>query len=217
VLRGIFVTGTDTGVGKTVVCAALLHRLLRARAVRYWKPVQTGIDEDDDTATVRCLTGCGPREVFRAGVRLPRPLSPHLAARLNGTTIVLDDLLTLASCQPPSEYWIVEGAGGVLVPLNDEALMIDLARRLALPVLVVVRTSLGTINHTLLTIEALRARSLSLVGAVMVGEPNPDNREAIERFGRIHVIGELPWLAPLTPAALQEAAQALCLTALPDV
>src|SRR5262245_40641857 len=145
-LRGLFVTGTDTGVGKTVVCAALLHRLSRARAVRYWKPVQTGVDEEDDTATVRCMTGCGPRDVSRAGVRLPRPLSPRLAARLNGTAIVLDDLLTLASCQPPLEYWIVEGAGGALVPLNDEVLMVDLAARLGLPVLVVARTSLGTIN-----------------------------------------------------------------------
>lgn len=209
-------TGTDTGVGKTVVCAALLHRLRRERAVRYWKPVQTGIEEDDDTQTVKRLAGCSPREVFNAGVRLPRPVSPHLAARLSGTTIALDDLLTLASAQPASEFWIVEGAGGALVPLNAEALIVDLATRLALPIVVVTRTTLGTINHTLLTIEALRARLLPIAGVVMVGNPNPDNREAIEHFGRVSVIGELPVLAPLTPATLQEAALALAVAGLED-
>lgn len=216
-LRGLFVTGTDTGVGKTVVCAALLHRLRHEQAVRYWKPVQTGIEVDDDTETVRRLAACSAREVFAAGIRLPRPVSPHLAARLAGTTIALDDLLTLASSQPASEYWIVEGAGGALVPLSDDAVIVDLATQLSLPVVIVSRTTLGTINHTLLTIEALRARSLPIAGVVMVGDSNPDNREAIEHFGRVTVIGELPVLAPLTPAALQEAALALSVVRLTDV
>lgn len=206
--RGVFVTGTDTGIGKTVVSAALLHGLRSRIGVRYWKPVQTGIEQDDDTRTVAWLAGCQPRELFAAGIRLPRPLSPHLAARLDGRVIALDDLVTLASAQPPGELWVVEGAGGVLVPLNDTQLMVDLAAALALPVVVVARTTLGTINHTLLTIEALRRRALAVAGVVMVGEPNEENRRAIERYGRVMVAGGLPLLSPLTPDALQRVAPA---------
>ena len=208
--RGVFVTGTDTGVGKTVVCAALMHRYrsLRSRpdasriTVRYWKPVQTGIERDDDTREVQHLGGCSPRELLRDGVRLRRPLSPHLAARLSGVTIDVQTLLDGLAAQPPSSRWIVEGAGGALVPINESELMTDLMVRLALPLVVVARTRLGTINHTLLTLEALAARSLAVAGVVMVGRQNLENRRAIETYGRVRVIGELPRLDPLTPRAL---------------
>ena len=196
--RGLFVTGTDTGVGKTVACAALMHRF---RGVRYWKPIQTGIERDDDTREVERLGGCGPMELLREGVRLPRPVSPHLAARLQDRRIDPDALLQTLRAQAPAS-WIVEGAGGVLVPVNESVLMIDLMRALSLPVLIVARSQLGTINHTLLTIEALRARSLSVAGVLMVGQPDPENRLAIETYGRVSVVGELPPLDPLTPAAL---------------
>ena len=190
--HGLFVTGTDTGVGKTVTCAALLCRFRQAASLRYWKPVQTGIEQDDDTAEVRRLAECRADEVFDEGIRLPRPVSPHLAARWAGQTIVLDDLTGRIGAQPGPVRWIVEGAGGVLVPLNDTELMIDLMRALALPVLVVSRAELGTINHTLLTLEALRARSLSVAGVVMVGARNPENRAAIEHYGAVPVLGEMP-------------------------
>lgn len=209
-MSGLFVTGTDTGVGKTVASAALLHRL---RAVgtpaRYWKPIQTGIEDDDDTAAVARLSGCGPAGVLDAGVRLRRPLSPHLAARLAGTTVTLDQVLGHAGAVLSRDYWVVEGAGGVLVPVNDRDLMVDLMRLLDMPVVVVARTALGTINHTLLTLEALGARALTVAGVVMVGAPNDDNRAAIEQYGRIPVLGTIPMLAPLTPAALQAAAAGL--------
>ena len=208
--RGVFVTGTDTGVGKTVVCAALMHRY-RSRGpgpdpgrslVRYWKPVQTGIERADDTREVRRLGGCSPREILPDGVRLRRPLSPHLAGRLSGVTISAATLLDALAREPPSSRWIVEGAGGALVPLNETELMTDLMVRLALPVLVVARSRLGTINHTLLTLEALEARSLAVAGVVMVGGQNLENRRAIETYGGVEVIGELPRLNPLTPRAL---------------
>ena len=205
--RGVFVTGTDTGVGKTVAAAALVHRYrgstpdVDAAPIRYWKPIQTGIEQDDDTATVRRL-GCHGDEVLEEGVRLPRPLSPHLAARLNGRTIVLQQLVDMLAAQASPGRWVVEGAGGVLVPVNSTDLMVDLMTRLALPVLVVARTTLGTINHTLLTIEAIRARSLTIAGVLLVGERNRENREAIEGFGRVTVVGELPILNPLTPDTL---------------
>jgi dethiobiotin synthase len=201
------VTGTDTGVGKTVVSAALLHRF-RARSARYWKPVQTGTDEDDDTATVLHLSGRPSTAVLEEGVRLPRPVSPHLAARLNGSRIDVDLLLAVAGRQSGSGSWIVEGAGGVLVPLNDDSLVIDLIGRLGLPVLIVSRSGLGTINHTLLTIEALGRRGMRVAGIVMVGAPDAENRRAIERYGSVPVLGELPRLDPLAPDALQGWAEA---------
>jgi dethiobiotin synthase len=215
------VTGTDTGVGKTVVCAALMHRC-RPRepeasrpelppygdpsvpaSIRYWKPIQTGIEQDDDTASVRQLGSCAPDQLLDEGVRLPRPVSPHLAARSIGRSIGLAPLLDLAAAQPSGDRWVVEGAGGVLVPLNDAERMIDLMAALGLPALVVSRSTLGTINHTLLTLEALRARRLRVAGVVMVGPPDRDNRAAIESYGETVVIGELPPVAPLTPEALR--------------
>jgi dethiobiotin synthase len=202
-LRGLFVTGTDTRIGKTMVSAALMQRFRGQAPVRYWKPIQTGIEHDNDTKEVSRLGSCSTSEILSMGLRLARPLSPHLSARLAGQPIEIAPLLEIIAAQPPSNRWIVEGAGGVLVPLNDHAMMIDLIAALGLPTVVVARARLGTINHTLLTIEALRARALTVAGVVMVGKPNADNREAIERYGGVRVAGELPKLEPLTPASLR--------------
>jgi dethiobiotin synthase len=207
-MRGIFVTGTGTGVGKTVTCAALLSRFRLLSFVRYWKPIQTGIEDDDDTATVQRLSGCDPARVFDQGVRLPRPLSPHLSARLAGTTLSVQQIVE-QSAPLTSGAAIVEGAGGLLVPLNDRELMIDLMHRLSLPVIIVSHSGLGTINHTLLSVEALRARQLAIAGVIMVGERNDENRLAIEHHGRVRVVGLLPQFADVTPGAVQAAARAL--------
>ncbi|MGE0394231.1 MAG: dethiobiotin synthase [Vicinamibacterales bacterium] len=201
-MRGVFVTGTDTGVGKTVVSAGLV-RALRPAGVGYWKPVQTGIESDNDTETVRRLAGCAGAEVWDHGVRLERPVSPHLAARLAGRSVTVAGVLADAPDEG-NRAWVVEGAGGVLVPLNDRELMIDLMAALALPVVIAARSGLGTINHTLLTVEALRARAMPVAGIVFVGEPNHENRAAIEaRSGGVRVLAELPMLAPLTADALE--------------
>ena len=202
-IRGLFITGTDTGVGKTVAAAALLHRYRGAAPLRYWKPIQTGVEQDDDTAEVRRLGAWADHEIFDQGVRLPRPLSPHLAAQCAGQTI---DLRALLASLPASgdTRWIVEGAGGLLVPLNDSENMADWIALLGFPVLVVARASLGTINHTLLTLEALRVRSLRIAGVLMVGDRNVDNRAAIERYGKTCVIGEMPRLDPLSRETLAE-------------
>jgi dethiobiotin synthase len=207
-MRGLFVTGTDTGVGKTCVSAALMMRLA-GHSSRYWKPVQTGIEEDDDTATVRRLADAGEDRVLDEGIRLPRPVSPHYAARLSGVRISLDDLLAISSRQSAADRWIVEGAGGIMVPINEHALMGDLMRALGMPVVLATRTGLGTINHTLLSIEALRRRSIRIAGVVMVGPSHPDNPAAIERYGRVSILGRLDWLDPLTPEALRTEALAL--------
>ena len=177
--------------------------------LRYWKPVQTGIEADDDTAEVLRLSGAPPDRALDQGVRLPRPLSPHLSASLAGRPISLATLMDLAWSQPDTDRWVVEGAGGALVPLNEQELMVDLVTVLGLPVVIAARSTLGTINHSLLTIEALRARAVPIAGVVMLGPFNPDNRIAIETRGHVTVVGELPALDPLTPEALRAAAGTL--------
>ena len=201
-LRGVFVTGTDTNIGKTLVSAALMSKYRTKVPLRYWKPVQTGIERDDDTREVQRLAACRPEETLNEGIRLSRPLSPHLAARLSGFRIEIQPLVDIIASEPASDRWIVEGAGGALVPVNDTELMADLMVRLALPVVVVARARLGTINHTLLTLEALRARSLVVGGVVMVGPRNEENCRAIETYGGVRVLGQLPRMSPLTPKAL---------------
>jgi dethiobiotin synthase len=201
-MKGFFVTGTDTGVGKTVAAAALMHRFRGVAPLRYWKPIQTGIEIDDDTATVRRLGACSEDELLNQGVRLPKPVSPHLAAQWAGQRIDLVKLRGLIGFDDGDTTWIVEGAGGLLVPVNETQTMADWIAYLALPVLVVARSGLGTINHTLLTLEALQARSLRVAGVMMIGEPNADNRAAIERYGRVRVVAEMPFLTPLDPGLL---------------
>jgi dethiobiotin synthetase len=202
VLRGIFVTGTDTNVGKTVVSAALLARYRGEAPLRYWKPIQTGIEHDDDSREVMRLAAARDSEVLNAGVRLPKPVSPHLAARLAGTRVTVRSVLEQVEEEDGETRWVVEGAGGVLVPLNERETMADLMEALDLPVLIAARSTLGTINHTLMTIEALRRRRLQVAGVVMVGEPNDENRLAIEKYGAAEVLGQMPRFEPLTPDAL---------------
>ena len=163
-LRGLFVTGTDTGVGKTVAAAALLHRYRSRLPLTYWKPIQTGIEQDDDTATVARLAACDPHELLTAGVRLERPVSPHLAARLSGRPIDIEALVARVLIEPASSRWIVEGAGGVLVPLGPRHDMLDVPKRLALPVALVVGVRLGCLSHALSAELAVRMRGLRLAG-----------------------------------------------------
>lgn len=172
------------------MCAALIVRY-RSLAPRYWKPIQTGIEQDDDTKTVHALAGQAGR-ALSDGVRLAGMVSPHLAARWAGQRLELGPLLAIARAQSDSDRFVVEGAGGVLVPINESTLMADLMCELGLPVLVVARSTLGTINHTLLTLEALRARGLAIAGVVMNGPPNEGNREAIEAYGDTRVVGQVP-------------------------
>lgn len=205
--NGLFVTGTDTNIGKTVVCAALMHRYRSDTSLCYWKPIQTGIELENDTETVRELAECSKSEIFDKGFRLPRPLSPHLSAQLAGKKIRTSTLVNLMILRYKATYWIVEGAGGVMVPINEKQMMLDLMVGFDLPVLVVVRSSLGTINHTLLTLTALRDRGLKPVAIAMIGEKNTDNRTAIEHYGKVPVVVEMPHFAMLTPKTLAEWSQ----------
>ena len=201
-IRGVFVTGTDTNVGKTIVSAALMHRYRNVSPLSYWKPIQTGIEKDNDTEVIRQMGACAEAEILNEGYRLPQPLSPHLSARLSNVKIEVERLVRLIKDHPSTVRWIVEGAGGLLVPLNEEALLPALMAQLGLPVLIVARSGLGTINHTLLTLEALNSRMLRVAGVVMVGNPHPENREAIEHFGGVSVISEMPLIKNLTSEIL---------------
>jgi dethiobiotin synthase len=203
-MRGLFVTGTDTNVGKTVVSAALMIALRDREPVRYWKPIQTGIESDCDATTVRQLSKATPRQFCERGYRLEKPLSPHLSARLADTRIELGSMMQMTAYRKHDFYWIVEGAGGVLVPLNEKDTMLDLIKRLGLPVLVVARPTLGTINHTLLTLEALSNRYMNIAGVVLNGGENDENRKAIEHFSGVKVLGSIPNLLDPMPETLRE-------------
>jgi dethiobiotin synthetase len=196
VTRGFLITGTDTGVGKTVVAAGLAGHL----RARYWKPIQAGLDEESDSDTVRRLTA-GRAHVLPEGYRLATPCSPHEAARLDGVWIEGASLPLPVGDGP----LVVEGAGGVLVPINEATLAIDLFAGWGLPAILVARTALGTINHSLLSLEALRARDIEVAGIVFSGEENAASEAAIVNFGRCRHLGRLPSLDPLTPAALADA------------
>jgi dethiobiotin synthetase len=183
-----FVTGTDTGVGKTVLSALLCAALDAC----YWKPIQTGLSESSDSHTVAELAELPDERVFAEAYRFNPPVSPHLAAKMAEIRIEMQTIkLSPAMRENPL---IVEGAGGVLVPINEEHLMVDLMRQLTVPVILATRTSLGTINHTLLSLRALYAAHIEVAGVVMIGETNRENRNAIEQYGRTQVIGDIPHL-----------------------
>jgi malonyl-CoA O-methyltransferase len=189
------VTGTDTGVGKTVVSACLV----RAWGARYWKPVQTGLDEEPgDTVTVGWLAGAPANRLHAPRWSLRAPLSPEAAGRREGVRVALDD------CGLPAGEGdvVVEGAGGVLVPLNEREMMLDLMARLGLPVVLVARSGLGTINHTLLSLRVLRERGVAVHGVVMVGARNEDNERDVAHHGGVTVLARLPSVPRITPAQI---------------
>lgn len=207
-MRGVFVVGTDTGVGKTVLCAALLAAA--GPSVVYAKPIQTGSPPDDDVATVRTLTGVPPERAPDLGTRLAAPVSPHHAARLEGKRLSADLLAApLLRGDLPGRRWIVEGAGGLLVPLSSEDLLVDLVRVLGLPVVVAVNVRLGAINHTLLTLESLERRALPCLGLVLVGDEDASLESALSVHTRTLMLGRLPRLARVEPAGVRAAGRRL--------
>ena len=195
-MSGFIVTGTDTDVGKTIFAAALAARL----GAWYWKPVQAGTDGDTDAQRVSRLAGLPPDKILPEAYRLATPCSPHRAAALDGVAFDLERLAL-----PQQRPLVVEGAGGVLVPMRDNLLMADLFGLWGLPAIVVARTALGTINHSLLTIEALRARGVPVHGVAFVGDAVEDSEATICRIAGVKRLGRLPWLDPLEPVALREA------------
>ncbi|HIJ38650.1 MAG TPA: dethiobiotin synthase [Rhodospirillaceae bacterium] len=187
-MTGVFVTGTGTGIGKTLVAAWLV----RSWAADYWKPVQSGTDEGWDSDVIRQQVPAA--RIFPPTHALKAPLSPDQAASREGRIIALEDFIRPQTTAP----LVVEGAGGVLVPLNDRHLMADLIKQIGLPAVIVAPSGLGTINHSLLTVEALRTRSIAIAGIILNGPDAPENRRAIEHFSGVSVVAQMPPLPDLT-------------------
>ena len=197
----LFVTGTDTNVGKTVLSAMLVAALDGI----YWKPIQTGVRDGTDRDAVMRWAEVPEDRTVPECYRFDPPVSPHLAAEADGATI------DLSRIRRPSEVGgrplIVEGAGGVCVPVNDSQFVLDLICQLGLPVVVAARTAIGTINHTTLTVHELRRAGATVKGVVMIGDENKDNERSIEQFAAVPVIGRIPLLRRIDRNALLQVFQ----------
>ncbi|BCH12408.1 ATP-dependent dethiobiotin synthetase BioD (plasmid) [Mesorhizobium sp. 131-3-5] len=195
--KRIVITGTDTGIGKTVFSAGLTGLLDGF----YWKPVQSGLDEETDSQVVERLAGLPTGRVLPEVYRLKEPLSPHRSAELDGVAI---DMAKLSLPDLPGPI-VIEGAGGLMVPLNRRTKFIDIFAQWRVPVILCARTRLGTINHTLLSIEALRARSIPLIGIAFIGDEVADTQRTIVEFSGVRQLGRLPHIDPLTSETLRDA------------
>jgi len=195
-VKGLFVSGTDTNVGKTVVSALLTL----GTAGKYWKPIQTGADID--RVWIRTATELPDTHFLPEAYKLTQPLSPHAAAEIEGVTIDTKKIIVPQGVN--GDCLITEGAGGLFVPINEHYFMIDLIKQLQLPVLLVARSSLGTINHTLLSVHLIRERKIPLLGVVLNGERNFGNKAAIEKYGRVEVVAEIEPITKLDKQSLRQ-------------
>ncbi|MCV2878969.1 dethiobiotin synthase [Sedimentimonas flavescens] len=202
-MKPVIVTGTDTGVGKTVFAAGLTAAL----GASYWKPVQAGLEDATDSEVVAALSG---RPTLPEAYRLKQPASPHLAAETEGLRI---DTARLALPQVEGRL-VVEGAGGVMVPLTREVSYLDVFARWSAPVILVARTALGTINHTALSLAALRGAGCRVVGVAFMGAPEPEVEDSIAQICRVRHLGRVGPLAPLDPQSLARAFEAIDLPAI---
>jgi len=196
----IVVAGTDTDVGKTVFAAALVAAL----DGYYWKPVQAGLDGETDAEIVRRLSGLPAERVLPEVYRLTTAASPHFAAERDGVEIDFEGLAN-APVFVQDRAVVIEGAGGLLVPLTRSLLQIELFARWGAPVVLVASTRLGTINHSLLSVEALKRRRIRLLGIAFVGEENADSEHTITEMGGARHLGRLPIIEPLEGAELRAA------------
>jgi dethiobiotin synthetase len=199
-MNAIIIVGTDTDIGKTVFAAALTDAL----GGIYWKPIQAGIEPSSDSDTVAALAELPADRVVKERYRLSLPASPHLAAEHDGVTIDVESL-TLPRCDKPL---IVETAGGLLVPLTRQIVQIDIIARWRTPVILCARTALGTINHSLLSIEALKRRAIPILGVAFIGDANEDSEAIICQLGGVRRLGRLPILSPLDAGTLRDAFRA---------
>ncbi len=203
----LVVTGTDTGIGKTVLAAALTGHL----KARYWKPVQAGLDGESDSEVVARLSGLGAGRMLPEAYRLTTACSPHAAAAIDRVTIdparlaLPEAALPNAALPDAATPLVIEGAGGVLVPLGPGFLMADLFALWGLPVVLAARTSLGTINHSLLSLAALRARGVAVAGMAFIGDANAESERVICAEGNVRRLGRLPWIDPLGAETLAAA------------
>lgn len=203
----IFITGIGTGVGKTVTSACVVEAL----QADYWKPVQTGLTEGTDTDTVKSLISNPVSVCHREAYCLEAPASPHLAARLEDVNINVKRILELAhSIQPSSRSLVIEGAGGLMVPLTEQVFTIDFIQQLEAKVIIVAQNYLGSINHALLTAQVLRQRAIPVLGWIFSGEYHSNETEVIGWSG-YPLLGRIPHTALVDRAFVKEQAEKLSL------
>lgn len=194
-MKPLFITGIGTGVGKTIVSAVLTEKI----KADYWKPVQSGDLENSDTSLVKSLVSNTMSKFHPETYRLTQPFSPHKSAALDG--ILIDPSRFVLP--PTDNQLIIEGAGGLMVPLNENFLMIDLIKQLDAEVILVSRNYLGSINHTLMSAEILKARSIKLSRLIFCGDHDPDSEKVIRRYLQIESI-HIPYFNVLNAEVISE-------------
>lgn len=197
-MENIVIAGTDTNIGKTL-CSALLMSVFEGT---YFKPIQSGSKEDNDTNTVKEISDLSEEHFVKEKYLLEEPLSPHMAAELDNILIEESELMLPSNIK--FRPLIIELAGGLMVPINRKTLFIDILPEFHAKVILCARSELGTINHTLLSIEALRARNISIAGLVFIGKENPDNEKTILEFSNVRKLGTIPKLEKIDKKTLIE-------------
>ena len=196
-----FITGIGTGIGKTIVSAILTEKL----QADYWKPIQSGDLDISDSLLVEQLTSNTSTIVHPERYRLGQPLSPHLSAKIDGLTINIEEIQI-----PKTENrLIIEGAGGIMVPLNENELIVDLIRKLGVKVIVVTQNYLGSINHTLMTLEILKLNNIPVEGIIFNGKSNVETEAYIANYSGQRIIGRVPSLSVINKEKIQEAGKYL--------
>ena len=194
--KGLIICGTDTDVGKTIASAMLVNCL----EATYWKPIQSGLEDGGDTGRVRQILNLPNNRYLPESYKFKAAVSPHWAAEQENIEIELSKL----KIPQGNNFLIIETAGGLLVPITRKLIQIDLIKKWNLPVLLIARSGLGTINHTLLSIEALRRREIRLIGVILNGPPHKDNPKTIEEIGLTKVLGIIPPLKKIDSESLSE-------------
>ncbi len=197
----VYIVGNNTGVGKTIVSAILTE----AFEADYWKPIQAGDLDNSDSNTVSHLISNSTSQIHPEAFLLQEPISPHAAAEREGIEISLESI----TVPHTSRQLIIESAGGILSPVNRKATMRDLAMHLKAPALVVSRHYLGSINHTLLTLEALKAKQIPVLGVIFVGDPEPESETVIVGMGGTKMLGRIAWEASFSPMLVSQYARLL--------
>jgi len=196
-----FITGIGTGIGKTVVSSILTEKL----QADYWKPIQSGDLDISDSLFVGNLISNTKTVIHPERYRLGQPLSPHLSAKIDGVHITTDAIKKPST----NNSLIIEGAGGLMVPLNDKELILDLIKSLGAKVIVVSQNYLGSINHTLLTLEVLKANNIPVAGLIFNGTANHETEEYIENYSGVKVIGKIPFISRIDKEHIISAGQYL--------
>jgi len=196
-----FITGIGTGIGKTIVSSIVTEKL----QADYWKPIQSGDLDQSDSMKVESLISNSKTVIHQEAFRLTQPLSPHLSAKLDNTDLSIDKLFTPST----DNTLIIEGAGGLMVPLNDRELLIDYIIALQVEVILVSQNYLGSINHTLLSLELLKARNVTVKGIIYNGGSNIETERYINQYSRVEILGNIPVLDVITKETIQQAGRYL--------